>query len=76
MRQLDSSHDFQSPSPNASFPVAVTIERKPGRVADGGGIWYEPAAPQAVGIAAPVRTLLELVLDRQAAADLQIGAVL
>lgn len=39
-------------------PVLVKLTRRPGAVADSNSLWYNPKTPQAVGLAAPVKTLL------------------
>jgi A/G-specific adenine glycosylase len=47
------------------LPVAIRTDTVPQRAADDDGIWYSPGDARQVGLAAPVRTLLELVFDRQ-----------
>ena len=47
-------------------PVAIRVDSAPSRAADeGDGLWYSPADSRRVGLAAPVRALLELVFDGQ-----------
>jgi A/G-specific adenine glycosylase len=47
-------------------PVAIRTDTlPPGAAATGDGIWYSPADARQVGLAAPVKTLLELVFDGQ-----------
>ena len=46
-------------------PVAVTMAGLSSESAVPESTWYDVKAPPAIGLAAPVRTLLELVLERQ-----------
>ena len=46
-------------------PLSVELESAPAMIADDDGLWYSTSSPQPVGIAAPVKSLLELVLERQ-----------
>lgn len=39
-------------------PVLIKLARRPLAVADSRSLWYNPQSPQAVGLAAPVKTLL------------------
>jgi A/G-specific adenine glycosylase len=46
-------------------PVAMTVAKPADGVAEPDGIWYDLTEPPAIGLAAPVRGLLHLVLERQ-----------
>ena len=46
-------------------PVAMIVDNPDGTVSEPGGIWYDLTEPPAIGLAAPVRGLLQLALDRQ-----------
>jgi A/G-specific adenine glycosylase len=47
-------------------PVAVRLRAAPRRLrGDGDGLWYSPGDGRQIGLAAPVRALLELVFERQ-----------
>jgi len=47
-------------------PVYVFLSSRPQAVADGAGlIWYEPEAPEAVGLSAPAAKLLNSIADQR-----------
>ncbi|MGK0499009.1 MAG: A/G-specific adenine glycosylase [Oceanicoccus sp.] len=42
-------------------PVLLTLQSEPRQIAEQGWLWFDPAQPQQVGLAAPVKRLLEKV---------------
>ena len=46
-------------------PLSVLLQGAPANVADDESLWYSTSSPQPVGLAAPVQSLLKLVLERQ-----------